>query len=285
MLDKTAHNSNTTPRIIGHRGAPAKAPENTMASFNKAYEDDANMIELDVAQSSDGELVAIHYDRLELTTNGRGSVSKTPYAKLAKLDAGRGEKIPRLDDVLEWAEDKVALDLEVKHPHKYPGMEENLTGLIEKHNAEKRVVVSSLDGDFIRGFEERNPHLETAEVFFPKSTLMRGGLSAAAGGIAAGSLFAKGLIDLREAAAGVGAALVVGAKSGQEKDLERIEDSPCDWVIPQWTQVSNELVDEAQEDGKKVATWTVDNKRIARRMRNAGVDGIITNDPGGLLNI
>lgn len=89
------------PRIIGHRGAGTLAPENTLAGFRRAAELGIGGVEFDVMLSGDKVPILIHDETLERTTNGRGSVTATPYAKLAGLDAGawfgpeyRGERIP-----------------------------------------------------------------------------------------------------------------------------------------------------------------------------------------------
>lgn len=92
------------PRIIGHRGGGTLAPENTLAAIRKAAELGFDGVEFDVMLSSDGVPVLIHDETLERTTNGRGSVAATPFAKLASLDAGawfgpehRGEPLPTLE--------------------------------------------------------------------------------------------------------------------------------------------------------------------------------------------
>jgi glycerophosphoryl diester phosphodiesterase len=92
------------PRIIGHRGGGTLAPENTLAGIRKAAELGFGGIEFDVMLSADKIPVLIHDETLERTTNGRGSVAATPYAQLARLDAGswfgpehRGEPLPTLE--------------------------------------------------------------------------------------------------------------------------------------------------------------------------------------------
>jgi len=93
------------PRIIGHRGGGTLAPENTLAGFRKAAEMGFGAVEFDVMLSADKVPLLIHDETLERTTNGRGAVSATPYARIAALDAGawrapqyRGERVPSLDD-------------------------------------------------------------------------------------------------------------------------------------------------------------------------------------------
>ena len=95
------------PRLIGHRGAAAAAPENTLASLRKAKELGASWVEFDVKLTRDGCPVLIHDGRLERTTSGRGEVALTTLEELQKLDAGgwfapafRGERVPTLEAAL-----------------------------------------------------------------------------------------------------------------------------------------------------------------------------------------
>ncbi len=95
------------PRVIGHRGAAAAAPENTLASLRKAKELGASWVEFDVKLTRDGHPVLIHDERLERTTSGRGEVALTTLEELQKLDAGgwfapafRGERVPTLEAAL-----------------------------------------------------------------------------------------------------------------------------------------------------------------------------------------
>jgi len=93
------------PRIIGHRGGGALAPENTLAGFRKAAAMGFGGVEFDVMLSSDKVPLLIHDETLDRTTSGRGDVSATTYAEIAALDAGarfgpqyRGERVPCFDD-------------------------------------------------------------------------------------------------------------------------------------------------------------------------------------------
>jgi glycerophosphoryl diester phosphodiesterase len=90
-------------------------PENTLLSFQRAAEMGAEWIEFDVHASRDGTLVVIHDQVLERTTNGHGRVSEHPLSHLKTLDAGHGQTIPTLDEVLAWARQTgIGLDIEVK---------------------------------------------------------------------------------------------------------------------------------------------------------------------------
>src|SRR4051794_29972802 len=99
--------------IIGHRGAAGLEPENTLRSFARAIEIGVDAIELDV-YCVDDRLVVIHDDTLERTTNGRGEVMKSTFAALRQLDAGRGERIPTLEEVFAAVPERLTVNVELK---------------------------------------------------------------------------------------------------------------------------------------------------------------------------
>ena len=88
--------------IIGHRGAPQEAPENTLLSFRRALELGVVAVELDVQLTRDGRLMVIHDETLERTTNGRGRVLDFTLAELKRLDAGRGRRFPPWKKSWKW---------------------------------------------------------------------------------------------------------------------------------------------------------------------------------------
>jgi glycerophosphoryl diester phosphodiesterase len=128
-------NSFATGPIIGHRGASACAPENTLASFNKAVTLGCHFIEFDVMLSSDGEPFVFHDNTLERTTNGAGQFGRVSAKYLRSLDAGswfsdqyKNEKIPHLNEVLEWLlSSRVHANIEIKP---YPGTTQATTKTI-----------------------------------------------------------------------------------------------------------------------------------------------------------
>ena len=91
-----------TPIIIGHRGAAAHAPENTLASIREAAAQGVTIVEFDATISGDHppQAIIIHDDTLDRTTSGTGAVDKTPFTALRQLDAGDGERIPTLQEII-----------------------------------------------------------------------------------------------------------------------------------------------------------------------------------------
>lgn len=98
---------------FAHRGAMGYEPENTLSSFLKALELGADWIETDV-YAVEGELVLIHDDRLERTTNGTGTAAQSSLEYLRSLDAGKGQQIPLLSEALELIDASAGLNIELK---------------------------------------------------------------------------------------------------------------------------------------------------------------------------
>jgi glycerophosphoryl diester phosphodiesterase len=133
-----------TPLIIGHRGASAEAPENTLAAFGLAAEQGADGVELDVRLSADGDVVVIHDASVERTTSGRGQVRALSTAELQALDAGMEQGIPTLDDVFLASGPSLLYNVELKDSGlANGGLAIAVADRIEAYHLENHVVVSS----------------------------------------------------------------------------------------------------------------------------------------------
>ncbi len=135
---------NPKPLIIAHRGASGSAPENTLSAFKKAMEIGVDYIELDIHLSKDGEVIVIHDATLDRTTTGKGPVQDKTLAELQQLDAGswygdafKNEPLPTLRQVLELANGKTKVLIEIKSPTEglYAGIEQKTLDLIKEYNA------------------------------------------------------------------------------------------------------------------------------------------------------
>jgi glycerophosphoryl diester phosphodiesterase len=98
---------------IGHRGAAGHEPENTLRSIRKALEFGADAVEFDV-HCLDGRLVVFHDATLDRTTNGRGTLASMSFARLRELDAGKGERIPTLEEICDTVDRRAKLHIELK---------------------------------------------------------------------------------------------------------------------------------------------------------------------------
>lgn len=129
--------------VFGHRGAPGypRRAENTIASFKKALQYGANGLEFDVRRCADGRIVVIHDETIDRTTNGRGRVAGLTYDQLRHFDAGFGEPIPLLTDVLDAFGTECLLNIELKDA----GIAKDVKELVLQRNLERQVIVSSFD--------------------------------------------------------------------------------------------------------------------------------------------
>ena len=230
------------PLILAHRGASIEAPENTLAAFRQAIELGADGIELDVHLSRDGELVVIHDERVDRTTNGKGWVKDLTLSQLKSLDAGswfdpafKGERIPTLKEVIDLVSGRCKLiNIEIKSGIiLYPGIEEKVLREMETSDLLGKVIISSFNHFSLKTIKEMNPDVKT------------------------GILYMEGLVDPWIYARHV----------------------PADALHPIFHAVTPEIVNGAHSTGLGVHAWTVDKPEDITRMSGYGVDAVITNDP------
>lgn len=145
--------------VIGHRGAAGLEPENTLRSFARAIQLGVDAIELDV-YSKDGNLIVIHDDTLDRTTNGRGPLTAARFAEIRALDAGKGERVPILEEVLDLVAGRVAVNVELKGKD----TARRTAGICARYpNTE--FLVSSFDLDELRTFRVTTRAVRVAPLF------------------------------------------------------------------------------------------------------------------------
>lgn len=145
-------------KIIGHRGSKGEEPENTILSFMKAIENKVDGIELDVHLSKDQELVIMHDDTLNRTTNGKGKIADYTLSELKKFDAGKGEKIPTLQEVIDLVKEK---NIEVFIEIKCDNAEEKIAESINKNDLFDLAVVKSFNHRYVKKIKEINENIKT----------------------------------------------------------------------------------------------------------------------------
>ncbi len=136
------------------------APENTLLSFRRAIDIGVDWIEFDLHESKDGVLVVIHDDTVDRTTNGKGKVSDMTFEQLQRLDAGNGQKIPSLQQVIDLARDRVRLDMEIKQK----GIENDVVNAIHENRLARQCMVSSFIYGSIKKVYELDPNIATAAI-------------------------------------------------------------------------------------------------------------------------
>lgn len=124
---------------IGHRGARGHAPENTLKAIEAGIRTGADLVELDIQRTADGALVVMHDKRVDRTTNGTGCVTRMSLEELRRLDAGEGERIPTLEEVLTCANGRTGLMLEIITP----GIGAQLSRMVQQAGFAGPVVYAS----------------------------------------------------------------------------------------------------------------------------------------------
>ncbi len=146
---------------IGHRGARAYAPENTLMSFRKALEIGVDAVELDVRKTRDNQLVVIHDADVKRTTNGEGFVSDFTLKEIKGFSAEQGEKIPTLEEALDFLDKKVKVFVELKET----GIEEQVLSIVHMKDLEKNVVITSFLENALKKVRELNNDIETGLIY------------------------------------------------------------------------------------------------------------------------
>lgn len=147
-------------KIIAHRGASGYKPENTLAAFEHAIAMGADMIELDVYRLRSGELVVIHDKTVNRTTNGTGKVERHSLDEIRALDAGQGEQVPLLSDVLDLVDKRVPINIELKGKYTPKPLANLLrTYVAHKDWSPSHFVVSSFKHTMVRQFMREFPEV------------------------------------------------------------------------------------------------------------------------------
>lgn len=236
--------------IIAHRGASHDAPENTLAAVNLAWQRDADAVEIDVFLSKDGRIVAMHDETTGRTTGNEEKVAAQTLRELKSLDAGRwkgerwaGEKIPTLAEILRTVPPGKRLFIEVKcGPEIVPELGRVLKGAGKKP---EQAVIISFSKDVVTAAKARFPELS---VYW--------------------------LVGLKQDEE-------TGQWSFETNDLiEQTRTAAVDGInVNSVPVVDREFVASFKQAGFKVYVWTVNSPEEARRLVEAGVDGITTDRP------
>ncbi|MCL2058216.1 MAG: glycerophosphodiester phosphodiesterase [Oscillospiraceae bacterium] len=242
-------------KVIGHRGASAYAPENTMAAFRAALGQGAHGIELDVHRTLDNRLAVAHDFTLERVSNGAGALGDKTMAELKALDFGArfgtgfaGEKIPELCEVLAFMTgNDMALNIEIKsNPAAYDAelvklVAEAISGACVGANAAllDRIIISSFDHRVLVDIKKLCPGVKT------------------------GILYDCYLVDVWKYAAGIGA----------------------DYIHPHYQVLDRACVESCHRHNIGVNAWTADDEADIKCLLDMGADAVITNKPDVALTL
>lgn len=251
------------PIVIGHRGCAGEAPENTLASFERALLQGAAVLETDVHLTRDGHPVLVHDDDVERCTEGEGAVADLDLAGLQKLDAGyrfspdghghpargQGHHVPSLAEALRAFPD-ARFNLELKQA--LPGIVEQTLRVVRRAGRARDCLLTAADDALMAELRER---------------VARDELPVALG-----------------ACTGEVAALVRAAAAGHP-----VPTGPMALQIPSefagQPLVTPELVSCAHAHGMQVHVWTIDEPDEMAALLALGVDGIVTNFPARMVRL
>ncbi|MGE8204459.1 glycerophosphodiester phosphodiesterase [Heyndrickxia sp. NPDC080065] len=163
--------------IFAHRGSAGTHPENTMEAFLAAEKSGSDGIELDVHLSKDGEIVVIHDETVDRTTNGKGFVNQLLLKEIKELNASykfktfqsfiRVPRIPVLKEIFDWMRGNDLLcNIELKNGKiEYPFLEEKVIQLIRDYQYEERIIISSFNHYSLIHCYQLAPEIETAALY------------------------------------------------------------------------------------------------------------------------
>lgn len=158
-------------KVMAHRGASKEAPENTMAAFQKAIDEMADYIELDVQLTGSGEVIVMHDSNAYRTTGVDADIVEMTYRDIRKLDAGSwfseeyaGENVPLLKDVLELAQGKIKLNIELKPSDNGELLAKSTVRLIEKYNMVNDCVITSFSNSALQAVKSYNQDIKVGYI-------------------------------------------------------------------------------------------------------------------------
>ena len=238
--------------VIGHRGAMGYAPENTLFSFEEAIRRGADLIELDVQLSADGEVVVMHDTSVDRTTDGTGLVRDLPWKKIKTFDAGAWygpdcakQYVPSLGEVID-------------HFRKRKSTKQHAVGFIVELKMVRGSGGSLADAVI---------SLLRREDFLDRCCLI--------------SFDAAALQEVRAAHTTIPTGLLF-SEDTEEGRLVQAKAIGVHALFPRKTWVSSEGVAAAHKAGLAVSTWTANTKNEMKRMITCGVDAVATNFPDRL---
>lgn len=238
------------PIIIAHRGASAYAPENTLASFEKAIEMGAVVIETDVHQTKDSVVVIMHDLSVDRTTNGKGlikDISSKDFKQLFVTSSEvekQKERInpPTLEEAIQLINGRCKLLIELKKGNSYyPNIEKHIVDLIDKYKAHSWIsTIHSFEKEPLINIAKRDSSINLQKLI----------------------VFNLPLVSFNF-----------------DKHFNKDDFKNWEGVNVYYKFCSRRVIKKIHKLGKTVYVWTVNNPRKARKLARRGVDGIITNKP------
>jgi len=240
---------------IGHRGACGYEPENTILSFRKAVNMGMDFIEFDVHLSKDDNVIIMHDDTLDRTTDGAGKISEKNLDEIKKYKTiQKKQEIPTLQEVIKKLKGKIKFNIELKDIKSA----KKVVDLINKNKIEKDVIIASNCVKSLNLVKEKSPRLKTSLEYYATKTRKRGYIFIA---------FSLLIFPITK--------IIITKKAKSAK---------VDYIHINHYLITKNFVEKLHKLNYKVIAWTVNDVSLVKKMISKKVDGIITNYPD-ILNI
>jgi glycerophosphoryl diester phosphodiesterase len=232
----------SAPLVIGHRGASAYRPENTLAAYDLAVEQGADMLEIDLHLTRDGEIVISHDADLEHLGRA-GELADLTAAEVAELDAGEGHRVPTLAEVLDGFGERIPINLEIKRPAHglYRGIEAAALHSVESRGLLERMLFSSFFDPVLVELRRLSSEARLAVLMspqFPVDPLPR---AAQVGALAINPHFVQMTAELRERATAEGLSIYCYTVDSEE-EMHRLLDLGADGLFTNRPDVMRAVV-------------------------------------------
>ena len=241
---------------VSHRGASGYAPEHTITSYQMGEKMHGDYIEIDLQMTKDGQLIAMHDETVDRTTDGTGLVKNYTVDQIKQLDAGSwfnekypqsanpeyvGLQVPTLEEIFQKFGKNASYYIETKSPEIYPGMEKELLRLVDRYDINKKtLLVQSFSAGSLKIMNELDPSVKLVQLLsYTKNAVITDAEIAA----------------IKEYAMGVG---------------------------PNHTYLNEEYVQKVVNSGLEIHPYTVNEKERMKQLIDWGVTGIFTNFPDKL---
>lgn len=276
--------------VIAHRGASAYAPENTLSAFGLAVDQGADWFELDCTLSADGEIVVIHDETVDRTTNGSGPVIELTFEQLRALDAGSwkdpkyaGERIPSLDESLNLGRERAGIYVEIKDSDDDRMLRDML---LERFDAgrpltleERAAMVHEIAASGSRNYTLTRKAVQTIRDRGLQNEVVIQSFSPIVCAVALSEA-----PDIRTE--------FLGEDDGAQPEhwdsvvqWLRILDPPGFNPNKRAMLTQRDLLEEVMKEGKTISVWTIDGRRDTIEFAHWGASAIITNRPDNALEI
>ena len=241
---------------VSHRGASGYAPEHTLVSYEMGEKMHGDYIEIDLQMTKDGQLIAMHDEKLDRTTDGTGIVKDYTLEQIKQLDAGswfnekypqyakpeyEGLKVPSLEEIFQKFGKNASYYIETKSPDIYPGMEKELLRLVNKYKINKKtLLIQSFSQESLKIMHDLDPSVKLIQLLSYQSNA---------------TVTDAQIAEVKKYAIGVG---------------------------PNHTYLNEEYIQKIVGSGLEIHPYTVNEKERMKQLIDWGVTGMFTNFPDRL---